>query len=98
MFIHIKKNGIKREREREREETCRMLCLKVLVILLHPSMRKTAKDFNILSKPGTSTNLWQLVTNKLCKLEIFDRFGILSKAMQFVAYRLFKLVGKSGID
>jgi len=30
--------------------------------------------------------------------EIFDIFGILSNAMQFVAYSLLKLGGKSGID
>jgi len=55
-------------------------------------------DLNNLSKPGISTNLLQLVRDKASIFEIFDRFGILSNAMQFLAYRLFKLGGKSGID
>jgi len=55
-------------------------------------------DLNNLSKPGISTNLLQLVRNRDSMFEIFDIFGILSNAMQFVAYSLLKLGGKSGID
>jgi hypothetical protein len=55
-------------------------------------------DFNNLSKPGISTNLLQLLSHRSSIFERFDRFGILSNAMQSDARSSFNFGGKSGID
>jgi hypothetical protein len=65
---------------------------------MHPSMPTDTIGFDRLSKPGISTNFLQLVRYKPFIFESFDRFGILSSAVQFLASKKIKLAGKSGID
>jgi len=54
--------------------------------------------FGLLSRLGTSTNLQQSVRYKPSIFERFDRFGILSSVVHFLASRKIKLAVKSGID
>jgi len=69
-------------------------CLKVFVKFMHPSIQTDTMGFDRLSRPGISTNFWQLERYKPFIFESFDRSGILSKAVQYFACKKTKLAGK----
>jgi hypothetical protein len=65
---------------------------------MHPPIQTDTMGFGRLSRPGISTNLWQLVRYKPFIFESFNISGILSSAVQCFACKKTKLAGKFWID